>query len=143
MGPNNTPRRSNDGRKTTTTSSNSCDGRGGLETIDKLFAAKKSTEKLKRAAEQSPPSTKRAHNYDVKNEKVPSKKGRKYSPNSSNRTTRISETWTDDGLGGQYNEEGFTGRVEEGMKIFKAHLLNKPDFGKTRDCPFDCDCCFI
>ena len=52
--------------------------------------------------------------------------------------------WIDDGLGGVYNSEGFTGRNEDGVRIFKAHLLgNKPNFGTSKDCPFDCDCCFI
>lgn len=51
--------------------------------------------------------------------------------------------WVDDGLGGRFNHEGFTGRVEDGVKIFKAHLLNRPKAGTTRDCPFDCQCCFI
>ena len=52
-------------------------------------------------------------------------------------------TWVDDGLGGKFNHEGFTGRVEGGVKVFKAHLLNKRNFGQSKDCPFDCDCCFI
>jgi hypothetical protein len=51
--------------------------------------------------------------------------------------------WVEDGLGGVYNTEGFTGRVEDGVKIFKAHVLNKPKAGSTPQCPFDCDCCFI
>lgn len=51
--------------------------------------------------------------------------------------------WVDDGLGGKYNAEGFTGRVEDGMKIFKAHVLSKPNAGQTSACPFDCDCCYI
>lgn len=51
--------------------------------------------------------------------------------------------WVDDGLGGKYNAEGYTGRVEDGVKVFKAHVLNKPNSGTTKNCPFDCDCCFI
>lgn len=51
--------------------------------------------------------------------------------------------WVDDGLGGKFNREGYTGRVEDGVKVFKAHVLNKPGFGQSKDCPFDCDCCFI
>lgn len=51
--------------------------------------------------------------------------------------------WADDGLGGKFNKEGYTGRVEGGVKVFKAHLFNKKDFGKSADCPFDCNCCFI
>lgn len=51
--------------------------------------------------------------------------------------------WVNDGLGGKFNTEGFTGRVEDGVKIFKAHVLSKPNAGQTADCPFDCDCCYI
>ena len=51
--------------------------------------------------------------------------------------------WVDDGLGGVYNSEGYTGRVEDGVKVFKAHILRKPNAGETPDCPFDCKCCYI
>ena len=52
--------------------------------------------------------------------------------------------WVDDGLGGKFNNDGWTGRRDEGgLKIFKAHLFNNKDFGNTRDCPFDCSCCYI
>lgn len=51
--------------------------------------------------------------------------------------------WVDDGLGGKFNGEGFTGRVEDGVRIFKGHVLDKPDAGQTDKCPFDCDCCYI
>lgn len=52
--------------------------------------------------------------------------------------------WRDDGLGGVFDREGFTGRKsQEGFKIFKKHLLNKKNSGNTPLCPFDCDCCFI
>lgn len=53
------------------------------------------------------------------------------------------DEWVDDGLGGVFDGEGFTGRKEEGVKVFKAHLFNKKGFGTTQDCPFDCDCCYI
>ena len=53
------------------------------------------------------------------------------------------EEWVDDGLGGRFNAEGFTGRVEDGVKVFKAHVLSKPNAGTTAQCPFDCDCCYI
>lgn len=55
----------------------------------------------------------------------------------------LSGDWVDDGLGGKYNSEGFTGRRLDGMKIFKAHVLNRPNAGISKDCPFDCQCCFI
>ena len=56
---------------------------------------------------------------------------------------KTEKVWADDGLGGRFNKEGFTGRVEDGLKIYKAHVLNRPDAGGTKDCPFDCSCCFI
>lgn len=56
---------------------------------------------------------------------------------------RSSSDWVDDGLGGKFNFEGYTGRVQDGIKIFKAHVLNRPTAGKTKLCPFECDCCFI
>ena len=52
--------------------------------------------------------------------------------------------WVNDGLGGIFDSEGYTGRKQEGTgKIYKAHLFNKKGFGTTPDCPFDCDCCYI
>lgn len=52
--------------------------------------------------------------------------------------------WVDDGLGGVYNSEGFTGRTEDGCRIFKAHVIqHRPDAGRTELCPFDCDCCYM
>ncbi|KAL3778784.1 hypothetical protein HJC23_002690 [Cyclotella cryptica] len=54
------------------------------------------------------------------------------------------DKWASDGLGGVFNGEGYTGRRDEGgHRVFKAHLMNKEGFGTTKDCPFDCDCCFI
>jgi len=61
----------------------------------------------------------------------------------SSSTNFSGDDWVDDGLGGKYNAEGFTGRIEGGVKIFKAHVLSKPNAGNTPDCPFDCYCCFI
>ena len=56
------------------------------------------------------------------------------------------DQWKDDGLGGIYNAEGWTNRVmSDNTKIYKAHLIaerDKPNAGNTKDCPFDCDCCF-
>lgn len=56
---------------------------------------------------------------------------------------RDEDQWIDDGLGGVYNSEGYTGRIQDGVKIFKAHVLRNPNSGNTPQCPFDCDCCFI
>lgn len=57
--------------------------------------------------------------------------------------TSQSQQWMDDGLGGKFNTDGYTGRVEDGVKIFKAHVLSKQNAGSTQDCPFDCTCCYI
>ena len=52
--------------------------------------------------------------------------------------------WVDDGLGGVYNSEGYTGRVEDGVRVFKAHVLQQsPGAGETDLCPFDCKCCYM
>ena len=34
--------------------------------------------------------------------------------------------------------------TEDGMRIFTEEELglNKPGAGTTKDCPFDCDCCY-
>ena len=63
------------------------------------------------------------------------------------------DEWRDDGLGGIYNRDGWTGRKsKEGLKIFKTHLLMRQDERfekrqkekmKSGKCPFDCSCCFI
>mmetsp|Transcript_110618 Transcript_110618/g.173043 ORF Transcript_110618/g.173043 Transcript_110618/m.173043 type:complete len:226 (-) Transcript_110618:60-737(-) len=52
--------------------------------------------------------------------------------------------WVDDGLGGVYDRDGWTGRRTSGdnYRIFKTHLLKIGEGGGTPLCPFDCDCCF-
>mmetsp|Transcript_142823 Transcript_142823/g.397845 ORF Transcript_142823/g.397845 Transcript_142823/m.397845 type:complete len:253 (+) Transcript_142823:61-819(+) len=54
------------------------------------------------------------------------------------------DEWVNDGLGGVYNKEGWTGRKTPGdkLRIFKAHLLQVGAGGGTPLCPFDCECCF-
>merc|ERR1712032_1342933 len=54
------------------------------------------------------------------------------------------DEWVDDGLGGIYNAEGWTGRhtPNDSMRIFKAHLIKVGAGGGTPLCPFDCQCCF-
>lgn len=102
----------------------------GLSEIDELFSSKKRR---------------------VDTQKVVASKKKRVSTNSGTSVVeskgavrcRGSTDWVDDGLGGIYNSDGYTGRVQEGIKIFKAHVLNKPSSGTTAKCPFDCDCCFI
>jgi len=50
--------------------------------------------------------------------------------------------WIDDGLGGVYDQEGWTGRkTGDGLRIFKGlHSKNKGG-GGTPLCPIDCECC--
>ena len=99
----------------------------GLDEIDSLFAEKKKHKKEEEASKQKHQSKKPHHS------------AKKPPPRASASTT----DWVDDGLGGKYNSEGYTGRVEDGMKIFKTHLLQSSKSGSTPDCPFDCDCCYI
>ncbi|VEU36105.1 unnamed protein product [Pseudo-nitzschia multistriata] len=119
--------------------SNKSKSGGGIDEFDKLFSDKKKQDQ----------QTKKE---DAKKEasRIAAKKARYKnggSASSSLKGKHISELgskeWVDDGLGGKYNKEGYTGRVEDGVKVFKRHLLNKPTAGTTKDCPFDCDCCFI
>jgi Eukaryotic protein of unknown function (DUF1764) len=98
----------------------------GLDEIDSLFAERK---KQKQESATKVAEAKKRHKSS----------SNKPAPRASSSTT----DWVDDGLGGKYNAEGYTGRVEDGMKIFKTHLLQSSKSGTTPDCPFDCDCCFI
>lgn len=104
----------------------------GIHEINSLFAEKKSRKADKTFGE----SAKRKHNANTQGATK-----QKYRRTSAPK--KASTGWVDDGLGGKYNPEGFTGRVQEGIKIYKAHVLNKRQFGSSKDCPFDCDCCFI
>lgn len=99
----------------------------GFDEIDSLFEGKKKRQKddQKRKADQKQAAAKNK----AKKKPPPSRSGK--------------GEWVDDGLGGVYNNEGYTGRIEDGIKVFKAHVLQKPNAGQTAKCPFDCDCCFI
>lgn len=61
----------------------------------------------------------------------------------NNNESERKDKWASDGLGGIFNGEGYTGRKDDGHRIFKAHLMNREGSGQSADCPFDCDCCFI
>jgi hypothetical protein len=124
-------RRMNEGKKLA--SSGAIKRGSGLNEIDSIFSEKK-----KRIIEQD---------AEIEREK---KQKRKMGPSRRKGTQSLvegtggsSSEWVDDGLGGKFNAEGFTGRVSEGVKVFKAHVLNKPNSGKSKDCPFDCDCCYM
>lgn len=100
--------------------------KGGCKEISSLFDARKKEKKEQR---------REAAEISKRNEKRRQPPQQRCSLNGSE--------WVDDGLGGKYNSEGFTGRVEDGVKVFKAHILRKPNAGQTDQCPFDCDCCYI
>ena len=98
---------------------------GGLDEIESLFCQRK-----KAKIEKKVESKQKARSVN-----------RKHATSEPNISS--SQYWFDDGLGGKFNTEGYTGRSRDGCRVFKAHVLNKPNSGNTKDCPFDCDCCFI
>merc|ERR1712151_946118 len=124
-----------DKNTTTTTTANE---KSSINEIDDLFNQKKEHKKQQKQNEIN-------EKERIKNVKAAAKA---CIPKNRNEMTNINKNeWIDDGLGGVFNHEGFTGRRqkddESNVKIYKAHLMNKPGFGTTKDCPFDCDCCYI
>mmetsp|Transcript_25349 Transcript_25349/g.29858 ORF Transcript_25349/g.29858 Transcript_25349/m.29858 type:complete len:199 (+) Transcript_25349:133-729(+) len=128
--------------------SNINDGKGGgLLEIDDLFACKKEREAVEKQEEE---------NAEKNAQRQKKRRKEEFQQNSSGKKIRLSHDrndtgkvesgeWAQDGLGGVFDSEGFTGRREgtQGLKVYKAHLFNKKGFGSTEDCPFDCDCCYI
>jgi hypothetical protein len=112
-------------------------GSAGLEEIDSMFLQKKRTKSEIKEAEIKEEISKKKRLSESKSTRH---KGNGSIPSRAGETRT---NWADDGLGGKYNAEGYTGRIQDGCKVFKAHILNKPNFGNSKDCPFDCDCCFI
>ena len=124
--------------------------KSGLEDIDDLFKSKKervAEEKQKQEEEERIEMEKRKFfKSNASSSSAPSiNKATKKSLVGDRTDTCLlkKNEWVNDGLGGVFDAEGFTGRKEEGVKVFKAHLFNKKGFGTTKDCPFDCDCCYI
>mmetsp|Transcript_26524 Transcript_26524/g.37385 ORF Transcript_26524/g.37385 Transcript_26524/m.37385 type:complete len:152 (+) Transcript_26524:211-666(+) len=113
----------------------------GLDEIDALFEDKKTIKKRKQQEEQEAVREEEAERKRQKQEQNDKKSKLQY--NRHDILQMSDREWVDDGLGGKFNSEGFTGRKHDGVKVFKAHLFNKPNFGDTKDCPFDCDCCYI
>lgn len=99
----------------------------GFDEIDSLFADKKAKKELQQKDEERARKCKDAAKDRLRDHATKNSGG----------------DWVDDGLGGIYNKEGYTGRVEDGVRVFKAHILSKPNAGSTPNCPFDCDCCYI
>ncbi len=138
---------------TTASTQNKADEKGkGIDEIDALFASKKETElmqKKQEAEEEKMHQEQRKLFQKNRNSGGGvSKKNVKNIDLSQDRTDigKIQRgEWANDGLGGVFDVDGFTGRKQEGTgyKIYKAHLFNKEGFGTTKDCPFDCKCCYI
>jgi hypothetical protein len=122
--------------------------KSGFDDIDDLFASKKERvagEKKKDEEDEKKESQKRKffqQNASSGSSTVNAKK-KALSGDKTDVTSLTKNEWVNDGLGGIFDKEGFTGRKEDGVKVFKAHLFNKKGFGTTKDCPFDCDCCYI
>jgi hypothetical protein len=110
----------------------------GWDAIESLFDDKKQDKKDRHVEQQEQKKLNDEYRRQQKAERAKSS-------TSASGTTNFSakEKWADDGLGGKYNSEGFTGRVQDGVKVFKAHLLSKPGAGSTDQCPFDCECCYM
>ncbi|KAL3925795.1 MAG: hypothetical protein SGILL_000176 [Bacillariaceae sp.] len=120
----------------------------GLDEIDSLFSNKKKQDRQEKQKEtERKADAKKRRSSQISSSSASSSSGGRGNKSVLETTFAAGSTsyakWVDDGLGGKFNREGYTGRVEEGVKVFKAHVLNKPGFGQSKDCPFDCDCCFI
>lgn len=116
-------------------SDNSDDDEEGALSIDAIFESKKELKRLQKEQEES--ERKLAAKLAAEG------KGKFKFDRSDLDKVEGTGKWVDDGLGGVYNKDGWTGRTDDGLKVYKAHLFNKKGFGTTKDCPFDCDCCFI
>ena len=113
----------------------------GSSEIDDLFSKKKQDKKQR---QQETKLRQQEERKQQRHDENGSKKARQRLEYSRKDVESIQENeWVDDGLGGKFNKDGYTGRVEGGVKVFKAHLFNRKNFGNTSLCPFDCDCCFI
>jgi Eukaryotic protein of unknown function (DUF1764) len=115
----------------------------GWDEIESLFDEKKKEVKQQADAQRKDASLRKSRRKKVDSDSAESKDRASVPRKSRTINHGNSGDWMDDGLGGRYNAEGYTGRIEDGMKIFKAHVLSKPNAGQTADCPFDCDCCYI
>merc|ERR1711907_485466 len=89
---------------------------GGIDEIDSLFSEKRKHDRQAKKKEEDAKAAKKA--------RYKSNKDNGGGSSTSFHRKHIIERndeWVDDGLGGKYNKEGYTGRVEDGIKIFKAH----------------------
>ncbi len=138
-----------DGESKGKSKSNKAASMSGFDDIDDLFASKKERvkqEKQTQAEEERREMEKRKffrQNNASTSSLLQNAKKKTLKGDKSDITGMKKNEWVDDGRGGVFDAEGFTGRKEDGVKVFKAHLFNKQGFGTTKDCPFDCDCCYI
>jgi hypothetical protein len=114
----------------------------GWDEIESLLDAKKQQKRKPEAQKKDkldPSIRKRQHPERIADNvaALPNKAG------GARSSIHDDKEFIDDGLGGKFNAEGYTGRVQDGVRIFKAHVLSKPGAGTTKDCPFDCTCCYI
>lgn len=167
-----TKRRDQSSKEQQPSSKNDKKKKTGLDEIDDLFAAKKTADKAQRIQDEKDEKERKKRRRERRAEEAalalggsvaaaasagestsaaaPSHLRSKAKSVSSLSYTRDDAValgkgeWVNDGLGGIFDNEGYTGRRQEGTgKIYKAHLFNKKGFGTTPDCPFDCDCCYI
>eukprot|EP00927_Polykrikos_kofoidii_P025168 TRINITY_DN22670_c0_g1_i2.p1 TRINITY_DN22670_c0_g1~~TRINITY_DN22670_c0_g1_i2.p1 ORF type:complete len:257 (-),score=53.54 TRINITY_DN22670_c0_g1_i2:66-836(-) len=118
--------------------------------IEDIFAKKTSSKAAAATANSSTVAkSKREHGTSGRKRdrsEGPDVRGRVKQPNRGSADDPLGrgDGWVDDGLGGVYNGEGWTGRrtPKDNYRIFKAHLLKVGEGGDTSLCPFDCQCCF-
>jgi hypothetical protein len=119
----------------------------GMDEIDQLFSSKKEKMKKRRLDQQQEELDKYNSRKMMNKEerKTTQKQVKKINLQYDREDLSKIKTgeWASDGLGGVFDADGWTGRTESGMKIYKHHLFNKKNAGRTKDCPFDCDCCYI
>eukprot|EP00562_Extubocellulus_spinifer_P010113 CAMPEP_0178510484 /NCGR_PEP_ID=MMETSP0696-20121128/21855_1 /TAXON_ID=265572 /ORGANISM="Extubocellulus spinifer, Strain CCMP396" /LENGTH=175 /DNA_ID=CAMNT_0020140197 /DNA_START=80 /DNA_END=608 /DNA_ORIENTATION=- len=143
---------STSGKKTCSKSDAQKETKGGLDLIDDLFAAKRTADKQQKIQDEKDEKERKRRRRERRGSGgggaiPPARKGKSMSSLSYTRDDAgglKGGEWANDGMGGIFDSEGYTGRkADGGMKIYKAHLFNKEGFGTTKDCPFDCDCCYI
>eukprot|EP00815_Leptocylindrus_aporus_P010289 CAMPEP_0116074236 /NCGR_PEP_ID=MMETSP0322-20121206/15804_1 /TAXON_ID=163516 /ORGANISM="Leptocylindrus danicus var. apora, Strain B651" /LENGTH=176 /DNA_ID=CAMNT_0003563835 /DNA_START=214 /DNA_END=742 /DNA_ORIENTATION=+ len=107
------------------------DNKGKIgDDIDALFAEKKKIKKQK-ISEQSPV---RCTFASSQHRQTASVTKRKLNGDRTDTDDLQKGQWIDDGLGGIFDKDGFTGRKDQssGYKIYKAHLMNKKDLVKQK-----------
>jgi len=113
--------------------------------IENIFGQKKKQKENSKPeeAEGEKKSTKAGSNSAPTNGVI--KKTKKKKPRIRGSADNIlgDDEWKDDGLGGVYDKNGWTGRTtEDGLRIYKKHLLKiQEGGGESELCPFDCECC--